>query len=282
MTDDIPFKIAVDNTRIQTLLPGFSFETHLHHTAELFVCLSGELTINIFNKELVVKPGEYFICFPDVPHCGKVTSKTLCAILQIHFYCSLLSQYAADNLDTGEFAFVLETALGTRKYLKADCSSQLEACIRGIHLEKSAHAADSELLIRHYLAQLNVFLCREINSDRCSVLVNENPHLLASVLYINEHYREKITVQNVADAAGIAPRSLTKMYNESFDVGVCAYITYVRITKAIDFIYFHPEYSLSKIALDVGFSSQQHFSKAFKEQMSVSPGRYFKLLKPNT
>ncbi len=37
-------------------------------------------------------------------------------------------------------------------------------------------------------------------------------------------------------------------------------------------------YTLSEIALETGFSSLQHFSKAFKKEMGMSPKAYLLLI----
>ena len=51
----------------------------------------------------------------------------------------------------------------------------------------------------------------------------------------------------------------------------------MRISKAIDFKHQNPQYPLTDLALDMGFGSQQHFSKVFKERMGVSPKKYFSI-----
>ena len=52
--------------------------------------------------------------------------------------------------------------------------------------------------------------------------------------------------------------------------------TYFRINKAIELMSDeNAEYSLTQLALEVGFGSLQHFSKVFKNTMNISPTKYF-------
>ncbi len=274
--------MSVDNAVIQCLPSGYHFPTHLHHTVELFFCESGDVTVTILGNEILVKPGEYFVYFPDIPHSITITSKIPCTFMQMHFHARPFSDMADSQLSAEESAFAFELSLGKRKYLKAACNPQLEACVKGIYTEMQAEEPDSHKMIQLYLSQLNILLSREVLATSVSGAVHQNRYLLNASVFINENYMKKITVQEVADAIGISTRYLTKLFHENFDMGVSAYITHVRISKAIDFMYPNPKYPLTKLALDVGFSSQQHFSKVFKEKMSVSPKRYFSLQLNNT
>ncbi len=275
-------RMSVDNAVIQCLPSGYHFPTHLHHTVELFSCISGDVTVSILGSRIVVTPGEYFVYFPDVPHSITITSPEPCTFIQIHFHNRLFSEVAGNQLSAAESAFAFELSLGKRKFIKGDCNPQLEACMRGIYAEMGNKRSDSARMVQLYLSQLNILLSREVLASSMTGAVHQNRYLLNASLFINENYMKKLTVQEVAEASGISTRYLTKLFNENFDMGVSAYITHVRISKAIDFMYSNPKYPLTKLALDVGFSSQQHFSKVFKEKMSVSPKRYFSLQVNNT
>lgn len=269
--------MSVDNAVIQCLSPGYHFPTHLHHTVELFICVSGEVTVTILGNDIRVTPGEYFVYFPDIPHSITITGSSSCTFYQMHFHSRPFSEVTFKQNSLEESAFSFELSLGKRKYIKAQCNPQLEACVNGIYTEMQSGLSDSDKLVQLYLAQLNIFLSREVIATNTSGFIHQNRYLLNASLFISENYMKKLTVQDVAEAAGISPRYLTKLFNENFDMGVSAYITHVRISKAIDFMYTNPKYPLTKLALDMGFSSQQHFSKVFKEKMSVSPKRYFSL-----
>ncbi len=274
--------LSVDNAVIQCLPSGYHFPTHLHHTIELFTCLTGDVTVTILGSEVVVKPGEYFVYFPDVPHSIRITSPEECSFIQIHFHNHLDTGGMSGHLLSDESAFAFELSMGRRKYMKGICHPQLEACMRGIYEEVRGESSDSHTMIQLYVSQLSILLSREIIADRTMGSIHQNRYLINASVFINENYMKKLSVQEVADAAGISTRYLTKLFHENFDMGVSAYIAHVRVSKAIDFMYSNPNYPLTKLSLDVGFSSQQHFSKVFKEKMTVSPKRYFSLQLNNT
>lgn len=278
---ETPAAMPVDNIVRQDLSPGYHFRTHLHHTVELFICTGGEVTVTILGSEITVVPGEFFVYFPDIPHSITITGSVPFTALQMHYH-SIPVTRADHEAPEAASAFALELSLGRRKYIKGCASSRLESCMEGVYEEMNAQRPGARRMIRLYLEQINVLLSRALIEADSSGAIYQNRYLLNASLFINENYMKKLTVLDVAQAAGISRRYLTKLFHENFDLGVCAYISHVRISKAIDFMYSNPNYPLTKLALDVGFSSQQHFSKVFKEKMTVSPKRYFSLQLNNT
>ena len=279
--NDLPMPMPVDNIMMQCLPPGYHFRTHLHHTVELFICTGGQVTVTIQGSEITVLPGEYFVYFPDIPHSITITGSQSFTSIQMHFHSRPVAR-TEQGVDEPVSAFAFELSVGRRKYIKGNSTPQLEACMRGVYEEMNDQRADAQRMIRLYLEQINVLLSRELMAAGSSGAIHQNRYLLNASLFINENYMKKLTVYDVAQAAGISRRYLTKLFHENFDLGVCAYISHVRISKAIEFMYSNPSYPLTKLALDVGFSSQQHFSKVFKEKMTVSPKRYFSLQLNNT
>ncbi len=271
-----PSAVPVDNLVFQQLPPGYHFRTHLHHTAELFVCTAGQVVVTILGSDIPVTEGEFFLYFPDIPHSITVTGTQTFRAMQMHFHSRPFTEEQDQALGGGS-AFGFELLLRRRKYLRGVATEQMTACMKGVHQELQNRQPDARSMIGLYLAQLGVLLSREITAASSSGAIHQNRYLIGASRFISENYMKKLSVQDVADAVGISPRYLTKLFHENFDLGVAAYITHVRVSKAIDFMYSNPGYPLTKLALDMGFSSQQHFSKVFKEKMTVSPKRYFSL-----
>ena len=277
---NVPVKNApqlVDNVLIQEMPAGFYFDTHFHRSIELFICLSGNTTITVQNIPVPVGPNEYIIIFPNVLHCAVVPHTHPCRILQIHFHNNYLPEVVGVHLPSIELGFPFELSLNKRKFLKGCSTSQLEACILGIQAELTRSNAGQDEMIGFYIRQLNILISRDLNSRSSRGLIYENPYLVDAALYINEHYTEKIAVSTVAQEVGISSRYLTRLFQKHLNLSVSTYITYVRISKSIDYMFSHPHYPLTALALDMGFSSQQHFSKVFKEKMGITPKKYFSI-----
>ena len=268
---------VVDNAALRELPGGFHFDTHMHHSVEIVLCRRGTLTITAQDNVQEVRAGQYLVVFPNVLHKADVRGAEPCCILQMHFNRSgLLSESNVEELG-GPEGFLLELALEKRKFLRGEATEQLEACINGIRLELADRRCGQEEMMGSYVQQLFILLSRDLKGEG-EQPIRRNPHLIRASLYIGSHCTGKITVADVADAVGVSARYLTRLFQEQLGLGVAAYIAEMRISRSIDFMFRNPGYPLSRLALDMGFSSQQHFSRVFKEKMGVPPGKYFSRL----
>lgn len=267
-------EVEVDNAVIQDLAPGFYFQTHMHRTVEFFICLSGTITMVVRNRKIEVHAGEYFLCFPNFPHSAVGNGTEGCRILQIHFHVQGDCNISKSGSLMQASLFHFEILLGERQYVKNTCPAQLKSCIQGIYEEYHNRTSFSSHMISAYLYQMNILISRELESLQRDHFSTCSPHLLLASLYIKEHYSEHLTVPQVAQACNISDRYLSKLFHDQLGISVCSYIAHVRINQSIEIMRAHPDYPLIKLALDLGFSSQQHFSSVFKEIMSVSPKKY--------
>lgn len=270
-------QLLVDNVVVQDMPADFHFETHMHRTVELLICLSGSLVITIHGNHHQVSAGEYMVIFPDIPHRADVPCDAPCSILQTHFHSSSFSELVDRQFPMSELVFSFELSLEKRKFFHSKSSPQLVACLEGLRSELYGAQKNTQKMLQLYLTQLNILLSRDLSAHTSNAAIYENRYLVNATTFINEHYMEKLTVNEVALTVGVSPRYLTKLFHEHLNMGVSTYITYVRISKSIDFKYLNSQYPLTDLALDMGFGSLQHFSKVFKEKMGVSPKRYFSI-----
>lgn len=88
-------------------------------------------------------------------------------------------------------------------------------------------------------------------------------------------FRERITVTELAQAAGVHPVYLARVFRTYFDCSINDYLLALRLKYALRLLENH-ELSLTAIALESGFCDQGHFSKNFKRVYGISPGEYRK------
>lgn len=266
----------IHNALVQNMPAGYHFDTHMHRTVEIFICLSGVITISVLGVPHAVNAGEYLLVFPNVLHSCDIPQDGPCSILQMHFYPESLPQLAY-QCSSSESCLILELALDKRKFFKGRSTPQLAACLEGVRAELANPQDGGRNMLEAYLTLLNILLSRDLYDRAPRSQLYENRHLMRATIHINEHCTEKLTVGGVAEAVGISAGYLTRLFREELNLGVSTYITYVRISKAIDFMFANPNYPLTSLALEMGFCSLQHFSKIFKDKMGVSPKKYFSI-----
>lgn len=110
-------------------------------------------------------------------------------------------------------------------------------------------------------------LCRLLNdrkSTRSDKLVD------FARCYINEHYMEKLTLADVAEALNISSGHLSNTFKKLTGTTLSDYIAQVKIQHAMELIDTH-QYLMYEISDKLGFDNPYYFSKVFKKVTGISP-----------
>jgi two-component system, response regulator YesN len=91
--------------------------------------------------------------------------------------------------------------------------------------------------------------------------------------YINGHYTEEITLDDVAGSVFLSPTYFSKLFSEEMGYRFTAYLNKVRIEKS-KLLLKGSDIPLVDIAGLVGYEDQSYFTKVFKRVTGVSPGKY--------
>lgn len=91
--------------------------------------------------------------------------------------------------------------------------------------------------------------------------------------YIDTHYAQNITLKSLAEKFHFSYSYLSSYLNENSNDGFSDYLIKVRIDKSKQLLK-STNYSISKIALEVGFNDSGYFSKVFKKQEGITPSKY--------
>jgi AraC-like DNA-binding protein/ligand-binding sensor protein len=91
--------------------------------------------------------------------------------------------------------------------------------------------------------------------------------------FIWENYTRKISLQEIAAAAGLSAPYFSTIFKEEMGENLSGYLNRLRVEKAGHML-IETDLTLSKIALSCGFEDQSWFSKIFKSYAGLSPGKY--------
>jgi AraC family transcriptional regulator len=97
--------------------------------------------------------------------------------------------------------------------------------------------------------------------------------------YIIAHYREDITLKDLAAAAAYSPWHALRAFTELLGKTPFAYLRSVRLTEAAKKLRDSGE-SILDIAFSSAFGSHEGFIKAFSREYAMSPGEYRKNAPP--
>lgn len=106
-----------------------------------------------------------------------------------------------------------------------------------------------------------------LDSAASSFIVNN------AVAYIEEHYREKLKLSDVADQVYVSQWHLSKLMNRYLGQNFSEILNGIRINKAKELLK-DPSLRIGDIADEVGFLDMAHFSRVFKKVVGISANEY--------
>lgn len=101
----------------------------------------------------------------------------------------------------------------------------------------------------------------------------------STVNYIREHHRQRLTVEELADRAGLSPRQLHRKFREVFGLSVQDFFIKTRIQAASDAL-LHSDLTIAQIAADFGFCDQSAFTQLFRKHTGLTPRRFRRRYSP--
>lgn len=94
-----------------------------------------------------------------------------------------------------------------------------------------------------------------------------------ALTYIREHFRERITVEELAGMVHLSTRQLHRKFVETFGFSPQTFIMKLRIQAACDALQ-HEDTQISHVATDLGFCDQSSFTQHFHRHMGMTPLKY--------
>ena len=257
---------------LHTVTSQSIWDWHMHEEYEIFMSLEGERTYYIGDKEYVVKKGEIIFINEQVPHKTATEKGSVGFVLQfnpltaiseaqksvIHFL-----NYATNDI----YIFKPETTI----------NAELSVCLKSIINENSNKDKFFENFIISDVYKIFAVLYRYdiIKNTESFRFTKEIEKIQPVISYINEHYHEKLTLEQMSDLVNFDKSHFCRVFKKCVNTSLVDYINYIRVCKAEKLI-VSTNKSIAEIAEETGFSSVAYFTKTFKAIKSCTPTQYKK------
>lgn len=93
--------------------------------------------------------------------------------------------------------------------------------------------------------------------------------------WLDTHYSEKISLDELAKRFYIDKYYLSKIFKEQYGITINAYISRKKITAAKQLLRFSDK-SIEQIGFEIGISDTNYFTRLFKKIEGITPGEYRK------
>jgi len=130
-----------------------------------------------------------------------------------------------------------------------------------------------DMKINSMLSQLLVYLMAESWDPKRQMAKKKKRDLLPIKMYLDEHAKEKILLNEISEQFYINKYYLIKSFKEQYGVSICNYLLNVRITKAKKMLRFTDK-KVEIIGYECGLGALTYFSRTFKKVEGISPSQY--------
>ena len=123
---------------------------------------------------------------------------------------------------------------------------------------------------------IDIFFCH-YKTHPTSKIISNDSIIQNALIYINSHYTESISLQDIAKYANCNASHLSESFHKKMNMTIKHYITILRIKKAKKLL-VTTNAPISSIAYESWFSSLASFNRNFLELENLSPSAYRKAL----
>lgn len=239
--------------------------------------LENKATFDFLPGESVVLPAKkkMIIDFP----VATLEAPTRCMALGIDAHKIQETIDAYQNATQIEESFVMGSGLNLSP-LHLNNNTEVQHLVdRLLHTFISGHKSKDALLD----VMIKELILRLLQTNARAALLNETSYLfdnnrIAFVLkYIREHFKEDISVEDLADKACMSSSHFYKTFKNTLGETPMEYLNGERIKQAKKLIRT-TTYKLSDIAYLCGFNSSSYFNTYFKKQEGMTPSQFRKTI----
>ena len=145
--------------------------------------------------------------------------------------------------------------------------------------EKASCKPGRYVMMKAYLMQFLMLIIRE----ECAPVersggyafesVNKKYVVEQMVNYFEDHYSEKISLDQIAENMYLSPFYISKIFKSETGDTPIRHLINIRLEKAKELLEQGYDGSIQEIAALVGYDDAYHFSKLFKKRFGVPPSQ---------
>lgn len=262
-----------------------SAETHVpwhwHEEVEFSLVRRGALQVTVAGRQQTLAAGEGMFLNANVLHTMAPADPAVETVWDSHMlHPVLLGGHYKSVFDTKYLSPVLKNKQCDLAVFRPDSDTRRALLELLAEAEAVQDRPDSEFRTRNIFSDIWLLLMEELKSQQSPPPVGQE-RIQLMLTYIHQHFREKLTLDQIAAAAAVSQRECLRCFRSCIQTTPFTYITDYRIQMA-ERLLRTTNHSVTEIALETGFSDGAYFSKIFRQVHSMSPGQYRKGLRRKT
>ena len=257
---------------------GKNVPIHWHNDLEINLIREGEAVFQVYQKSYRVRTGEGFLLNRNVPHsCSSPGNEHV-------RYSTILVR---PDFLYGDFGSDVE-----RKCFQPFLQNSAIPCIHLTGFDENGkeilwklnlveEAFDRkrfcyELKIKGLLCEAFAMILyghRQELTKFVPANLQELERLEKMLNYLNMHFTEVISLQNLADQVHLSREVCCRLFKKMTGKTITGYLEEYRVNKSFSLVQ-SGQYSMTQITEMVGFSNPSRFASAFRKRFGCNPGEY--------
>ncbi|SEA91168.1 AraC-type DNA-binding protein [Pseudobutyrivibrio sp. ACV-2] len=193
-------------------------------------------------------------------------------------YTGQIGILAKDKFRSVKNVSIIVISIASRAAIKGGLSPEIAFSMADIYIKQIEEATSENLcmqMVRHAEYEFTKIV-NEIKKEQATMNTfsgQENEHVMAAKNYIFKHLHGKISVAEIASALGLNANYLSGLFKNIEGISLKDYILNNKVTLVKNLLTYSA-YNYSEISYYLGFSSQSHLGKVFKEKTGVTLSQY--------
>ena len=251
---------------------GYHFSGEKHNYFELTYVDRGTLLTVVEGKSYELKEKELMIYGPGQYHTQDIPEGCSCSYVTIIFDMETVV-YDAEST---HYELLLNKVFGYDKKIYTLIKTFVTESTSQIpYMNSLMLCLLQETVIRLLQSE---FIGQKNDRPVTGARLHYQDELLEKILaYIDETIYEPLSIAELCQKFSMSRSSLQILFKENMDISPKKYINEMKLEKSRQMI-CENKYTISEIALMLGFNSIHYFSRAFTQKYNMAPSEYSKTL----
>ena len=250
---------------------------HWHKEVELFYIKSGILEYYTPKEKIVFPAGSGGIVNSNVLHMTKTKENVNNTVQLLHIFdTSFIGGQPGSKIEQKYITpFITATQIEALAFYpdNTEHADILKMICESFNIKNDSYAY--ELTLRSVLSEIwsRLFLLSGPLLKEKGIYDKTNDELKMMMIYIYEHYMEKISISEIANSAFISERKCFRIFRERLHTTPIEFIKNYRLQMACNML-IGSRGAISFIGHACGLGSSSYFGKVFREHFGCSPAEY--------
>lgn len=249
---------------------------HRHSEAQLSVVTEGQVRFVLADEERILRKGEAIFINCSRLHEVYDAAEGSCRYLCLKFNPAAVSGGGDYGLYERYVEPVTKLSSQDALYFEGETADEVAGLIEEFKAVYEGGEPCHEIRINIILQKLWLIIFGSAETgDSMTHKASYSEKMRIDMLcdYIHNNYSEKITLDDIANAAHISKGECCRIFKRLFHTTPFQYLVYYRLSRSIELL-TETDYSISQVAQLVGFCSSSYYTKCFRKEYNCVPHKY--------